>query len=278
MHPMRISPSLVCALLLAALAPAVIAQTSPAPAAVSAKANPDAAPAAPAAPAVAAGVPAHASGGNIWIDRFHQSGTTGIVQLLLSVFGAAFILERFARLRRSAIAPRGLADRAKQLWREGKFEELERLAETESSTLARVISFLAKRRDRSAADMSSIASDMVSRDMDAHLQRAYPVGVVATLEPLLGLMGMVLGMIASFEKVALAGSLGNPAQLAAGISESLTTTALGIGLAIPFLACFHYFRNKTRNFEILLEDEVADLVIEWFVDREGDNGATQKTR
>ena len=59
---------------------------------------------------------------------------------------------------------------------------------------------------------------------------------------------------------ALAGALGNPAQLAAGISEALTTTALGIGLAIPFLAFFHYFRNKTRNFEIELEDEVADLV------------------
>ena len=276
---MRITPSLVCALFLAALAPAAIAQSTPSPAAVSAKAAPGVTPPASAVPALAATeVPVHASGGNVWVDRFHQSGTTGIIQLLLSVFGAAFILERFARLRRSAIAPRGLADRAKQLWREGKFDELERLAETESSTLARVISFLAKRRDRSAADMSSIASDMVSRDMDAHLQRAYPVGVIATLEPLLGLMGMVLGMIASFEKVALAGSLGNPAQLAAGISESLTTTALGIGLAIPFLACFHYFRNKTRNFEILLEDEVADLVIEWFVDKEGDHGATQKTR
>ena len=183
-------------------------------------------------------------------------------------------MERFARLRRAKIAPRGLAERAKQLWREGKFAELERLADEDPSTLARVISFLAKRRDKSAADIASITSDMVGRDIDAHLQRAYPVGVVATLEPLLGLMGMVLGMIASFEKVALAGALGNPAQLAAGISEALTTTALGIGLAIPFLACFHYFRNKTRNFEILLEDEVADLVIEWFVDREDKHGAS----
>ncbi|MFA6287832.1 MAG: MotA/TolQ/ExbB proton channel family protein [Opitutaceae bacterium] len=274
---MRITLSLVCALFMVALAPAGFAQSAPAPS--PAAVAPPAKPSAPAAAAVTADAPSHAaSGGNIWVDRFHQSGTTGIVQLLLSVFGAAFILERFARLRRSSIAPRGLAEHAKKLWREGKFEELERLAEEQPSTLARVISFLAKRRDRSAADMSSIAGDMVSRDMDAHLQRAYPVGVVATLEPLLGLMGMVLGMIASFEKVALAGALGNPAQLAAGISEALTTTALGIGLAIPFLACFHYFRNKTRNFEILLEDEVADLVIEWFVDKEGDHGATQKAR
>lgn len=280
---MRIPLSLTCALLLVASAPLASAQSSsPPPAAATAPATeegvtPATAPAA-AAPTEVADVPAethgHSTGGNIWLDRFHQSGTTGIVQLLLSVFGAGFILERFVRLRRSAIVPRGLSERAKTLWREGKFAELERLAEEDPSTLARVISFLAKRRSRSAADLSSIASDMVGRDIDAHLQRSYPVGVVATLEPLLGLIGMVLGMITSFEKVALAGALGNPAQLAAGISEALTTTALGIGLAIPFLACFHYFRNKTRNFEIALEDEVADLIVEWFVDREGNHGAS----
>lgn len=268
MRSMRITLSLVCGLFLAALSPVGFAQPQPAPAAAVAEApavNPSPAPAAPAAEAPAE---EPVEGGNIWMDRFHQSGTTGIVQLLLSVFGAGFIVERFARLRRAKIAPRGLAEHAKQLWREKKFDELERLADEDPSTLARVISFLAKRRERSAGDISSIASDMVGRDIDAHLQRSYPVGVVATLEPLLGLMGMVLGMITSFEKVALAGALGNPAQLAAGISEALTTTALGIGLAIPFLACFHYFRNKTRNFEILLEDEVADLIIVWFVDRE----------
>lgn len=277
MPVMRITLSLVCAVVTAAFSPVGFAQSAPAPtAAVAEAANPPAtlASAVLTEPALAGEEAGHASGGNIWMDRFHQSGTTGIVQILLSVFGAGFIMERFARLRRSKIAPRGLAERAKQLWREKKFEELERFAEENPSTLARVISFLAKRRDRSAGDISSIASDMVGRDIDAHLQRAYPVGVVATLEPLLGLMGMVLGMITSFEKVALAGALGNPAQLAAGISEALTTTALGIGLAIPFLACFHYFRNKTRNFEILLEDEVADLIVEWFVDREGHHGAS----
>jgi len=280
---MRITLSLACALLLATLSPVVSAQTAPAPApsaaasdnrAVPAAPQPAAAPTSPTAKAAAVSGHEHASGGNIWLDRFHQSGTTGIVQLLLSVFGAGFIIERFARLRRSKIAPRGLAEHAKKLWREGKFEELERLADEQPSTLARVISFLAKRREKTAADIGSIANDMVGREIDAHLQRSYPVGVVATIEPLLGLMGMVLGMITSFEKVALAGALGNPAQLAAGISEALTTTALGIGLAIPFLACFHYFRNKTRNFEILLEDEVADLTIEWFVDREDKHGSS----
>ncbi|HEX8373320.1 MAG TPA: MotA/TolQ/ExbB proton channel family protein [Chthoniobacterales bacterium] len=263
-----------------ALSTSLVGQAPPAatppPAAATQPAAPTPAKAAPAAKPAKAESFGHPSSGNVWVDRFNQSGTTGIVQLLLSVFGAGFVLERLARLRRSTIAPKGLTERAKKLWKEGKYDEIERLAAAHPSTLGKVISFLVKRRDRSASDVASIASDMVGRDIDAHLQRAYPVGVVATLEPLLGLMGMVMGMIDSFEKVALAGALGNPAQLAAGISEALTTTALGIGLAIPFLAFYHYFRNKTRNFEILLEDEVSDLVIEWFVDKEDSHGTTKK--
>ena len=218
----------------------------------------------------------HVSKGSVFIDRFHQSGRTGIVQVLLSIFGAGFALERFANLRRSNIAPKGLFERAKRLWKEGKFTELEQLGTKEPSTLARAISFMAKYRNQSATDISSTANDIVSREMDAHAQRAYPVGVVATLEPLLGLMGMVLGMIESFEKVALAGALGNPAQLAAGISEALTTTALGIGLAIPFLALFHYFRNRTNMLQIQLEDNITELTIDWFIDKEASHGATKK--
>ena len=216
------------------------------------------------------------SEGSVLLDRFHQSGQTGKVQLALSIFGAGFVLERFSRLRRSAIVPKGLFERAKRLWEEKKFEELERLGTREPSTLARAISFMAKHRHHSAADISSTANDIVSGEMDAHAQRAYPVGVVATLEPLLGLMGMVLGMIASFEKVALAGALGNPAQLAAGISEALTTTALGIGLAIPFLALFHFFRNRTNILQIQLEDHITELTIDWFIDKEATHGASAK--
>ena len=165
-------------------------------------------------------------------------------------------------------------ERARQLWREGNFAELERLGKQEPSTLSRAISFIVKHRNHPVADISSTANDIVAREMDSHAQRAYPIGVVATLEPLLGLMGMVLGMIESFEKVALAGALGNPAQLAAGISEALTTTALGIGLAIPFLAFFHYFRNKTNNFQILLEDDVTEMTIDWLIDKEGSHGTS----
>lgn len=200
-----------------------------------------------------------------WGDRLKQGGTTGLIQLGMSIFGAGFVFERFFRLRRKFILPDGLAMRAKQLWRDGKFDELEKLGETEPSTFARAISFIAKNRTSPMVEVSEICGELCSRELAGHNQRAYPLGIVATLAPLLGLLGMILGMITTFETVALAGSLGDPTQLAAGISEALVTTGLGLAIAIPFLALYHFFKHRTAGFGAELEEEVTSLLSAWLM-------------
>ena len=68
-----------------------------------------------------------------------HGGNTALIQFLVSIFGAGFALERFFNLRRSKIAPTGMAVRANQLWQQGKMEELEQLEKTQPSTLVRAI-------------------------------------------------------------------------------------------------------------------------------------------
>jgi biopolymer transport protein ExbB len=200
-----------------------------------------------------------------WGERLKHGGMTGLVQLGLSIFGAGFVFERLFRLRRKFILSDGLATRAKQLWREGKFDELEKLGDTEPSTLARAISFIAKNRTSPMVEVSEICGELVSRELSAHYQRAYPLGIVATLAPLLGLLGMILGMIETFETVAFAGALGDPSQLASGISEALVTTGLGLAIAIPFLALYHVFKHRTAGFGAELEEEVTSLLSQWLM-------------
>lgn len=200
-----------------------------------------------------------------WGARLKQGGNTALVQLGLSVFGAGFAIERLLRLRRANLAPDGLAEEARKLWREGRFSELEKLGETRPSTLARAISFIARNRTSPMLEVSEICGDIVSRELAEHNQRAYPLGIIATLEPLLGLLGMILGMITTFENVALAGSLGNAAELADGISEALVTTGLGLAIAIPFLAAYHYFKHRTATYGVLLEERVTSLLSEWLM-------------
>ncbi len=203
-----------------------------------------------------------------WGDKLRQSGAVGLVQLGMSAFGAIFIFERLSGLRRKHLVPAGLADRARKLWQEGRFVELEQLGETEPSTLARVIAFIAQNRTAPMTEVSEVAGDLVSRELAIHHQRAYPLGIIATLSPLLGLLGMIFGMITTFETVALAGALGDPSQLAAGISEALVTTGLGLAIAIPFLAFYHFFKYRTNGYGVMLEGEVTGLLTAWLMHRD----------
>lgn len=206
-----------------------------------------------------------------WGQKLKEGGTTALVQVGLSVFGAMFIFERFFNLRRNKIIPKGLGKKAREFWRTGNFAALEKLGETDPSTLGRAISWVARHKHASYADVSVGAGDIISQEIEVHHQKAYPLGVVATLEPLLGLLGMILGMISTFEVVALAGALGNPAQLAGGISEALITTGLGLAIAIPFLALFHFFKSRTNMYASLLEREMTGLLSDWFLARTEDN-------
>lgn len=203
-----------------------------------------------------------------WGEKLKEGGTTALVQVAVSIFGAMFIFERLANLRRRKIIPSGVGRQARQLWAAGDFAALENFDQTHPSTLGRAIAWVTRHRHASYADVSVGAGDIISQEIEVHHQRAYPLGVVATLEPLLGLLGMILGMIHTFEVVALAGALGNPAQLAGGISEALITTGLGLAIAIPFLALFHFFKSRTNSFASQVEREMTGLLSDWFLARQ----------
>jgi len=199
------------------------------------------------------------------VTLFRAAGTTGWVQIAVSLFGGACAVGCFLKLQRKNVAPAGLSARAREMWKAGDFESLEALRDKEPSTLARAISFIAKHRHHTVGDISAAVGDRVSTEIAGFNQLAYPLGVIATLQPLLGLLGMILGMINAFSMVALAGVLGNAAQLAGGISEALSTTALGIAFALPFLAGYHYFRSRTNSYGVQVSEEVNNLISDWLM-------------
>ena len=85
------------------------------------------------------------------------------------------------------------------------------------------------------------------------------LGTIASITPLLGLLGTVIGMIKVFSAITAQG-VGNPAVLAGGISEALITTAAGLSVAIPSLMFYRYFRGKVDMLVIRMEEESLKLV------------------
>jgi biopolymer transport protein ExbB len=191
-----------------------------------------------------------------------MEGGTGVVVIgALSVLALAVTLERLANFRTAKVAPQGLADEALDLWRAGDYQALAARAGESRSSLARVLEFLAGHPRLPAETLAARAADIASRELRLQQQKAYALNVVATIAPIVGLLGTVVGMIEAFHVIAFNG-MGDPALLAGGISKALVNTAAGLSVALPSLAMHHFFRNRMVNIGILLEGQLGRLLDE----------------
>ena len=90
--------------------------------------------------------------------------------------------------------------------------------------------------------------------------------VTATVAPIVGLLGTVIGMIEAFHVIAFAG-MGDPSLLAGGISKALVNTAAGLSVALPALLAYHYFKHRIAACGLRLERQIARVVAAcWCVD------------
>lgn len=175
----------------------------------------------------------------------------------LSVLAIAVTLERLHRFRPSSVVPPTLVDEVVPLWRSGRFDELEQALARHDGVLARVLRFLVAQRARWPAEMlATRAGEVASRELRLQQQRAYPLAVVATVAPIVGLLGTVVGMIEAFHVIAFTGGVGDASLLAGGISKALVNTAAGLAVALPSLAMHHYFRHRLVVSGLALEEQL----------------------
>jgi biopolymer transport protein ExbB len=188
-----------------------------------------------------------------------EGGAGVFVIAALSVLALAVSLERLANFRASRVAPQGLADEAIKLWRAADYQALVARAEADRSSLARVLEFLAGHPRLPVEALSARAAEIASRELRLQQQKAYALNVVATIAPIVGLLGTVIGMIEAFHVIAFNG-MGDPTLLAGGISKALVNTAAGLSVALPSLAMHHFFRNRMVNIGITLEGQLGRLL------------------
>lgn len=178
--------------------------------------------------------------------------------LAASVIAVALILERAVSLRKSKVAPNGLLDSVISEYRKGGIngEMLARLSL--HSPLGRVLA-AGMRNLRSSREVmkESIeeAGGAVSHDLERFLTT---LGTIASISPLMGLFGTVVGMIEIFGSQAPSGA--NPQQLAHGISVALYNTGFGLLIAIPSMIFYRHFRALVDTFIIDMEQQAVKLV------------------
>ncbi|MEX2607516.1 MAG: MotA/TolQ/ExbB proton channel family protein [Kiritimatiellia bacterium] len=194
------------------------------------------------------------------IKRIRSAGRVGALILIMSVVSLGVALSQMMDLRRKRVTPEGLLVEVKKAVLAGKHEEAMRMARESPSVLGKVMESVIEHLDFDFTENSMIAGDVASRELKKRLHRNNPILIVSTSATLLGLLGTVIGMIRSFEAVALAGSLGDPSVMAKDISYALVTTAMGLSVALPSLILYHIFRGRIQTLAVELDEQVGDLL------------------
>lgn len=193
------------------------------------------------------------------LEFFNAGGPVMWPILLCSIAAMAITCERFWSLQSSRIAPRNLVAIVWQWERAGQLDAKRIQELRHGSALGRILAAgLVNRRHDRAVMKESI--EEVGRHVVHDLERFLnTLGTIASISPLLGLLGTVLGMIKIFTVISTQG-VGDPASLAAGISEALITTVAGLVVAIPTLMFYRFFRGRVDELVITMEQEALRMV------------------
>jgi biopolymer transport protein ExbB len=194
-----------------------------------------------------------------------RDGGIGIVVIgALSLLMMTVALERLVHFRKGRVAPDGLVEAFQPLWDAGQYELLQAKLQANNSTLARMIAHRVQGRHLDARAVGEGAADIASLELRTHQQKAYALAVVATVAPIVGLLGTVIGMIEAFHVIAFSSAMGDPALLAGGISKALINTAAGLSVALPALALHHFFKSRQAGLGLALERHMQHLQRMWF--------------
>ena len=194
----------------------------------------------------------------------HDAGPLMYAILLCSFLLVAVFLERCVSLRRSRVIPKPFVTRFLQQLREGQLDRQQALdlCEQNGSPVAGVFAGAVRKWGRPGVEVEQGVIDAGERATNGLRRYLRVFYAVATVGPLLGLMGTVLGMIQTFNVIAdpASDAIGRAAPLAGGIAKALLNTAGGLAIAIPASILYVFFVSRVDRLVIEI-DRLAQEVV-----------------
>jgi biopolymer transport protein ExbB len=184
------------------------------------------------------------------------------------VFGVASIvamwcgIERLVLLRTRRVIPRAFVDRFLQHLRTGRMDKPNAIAvcQQDGSPMADVFLHGVRKWGKPSVEIEQAVIDGGERQVSQLKKRLRVLNGVATLSPLVGLLGTVIGMIQAFNDIAQSNAMGQAEQLARGIAMALLTTAAGLFIAIPALTAYLFLSGKIDGLVMEMDRLGQELV------------------
>jgi biopolymer transport protein ExbB len=176
-----------------------------------------------------------------------------------SIVALAVFLERLWVLQRKHVIPAELIRKVEDLLKKQKLSDAIFLCQADPSSIARVFFAGLKNAGRGMWLVKESIEERGGREAAILEKRVGILSTIASLTPLLGLLGTVSGMIKTFNVISVQG-VGNPAPLAGGIAEALITTAAGLSVAIPTLVCYRIVKDKAESLIFEMEENSIKIM------------------
>ncbi|MGB6329799.1 MAG: MotA/TolQ/ExbB proton channel family protein [Halarcobacter sp.] len=179
------------------------------------------------------------------LDRINQGGIVGYIIISLGIFGLLLALFKMLILNISSIKIKN---------------QIKNISEPkDNNSLGKIANIFYENVDASINDLEIKVSEAIITETNKIKKGQSFVKLLAAVTPLLGLLGTVTGMIATFQAITLFGT-GDPKLMAGGISTALITTVLGLVTAIPLLFAYTYISSKADSLISILEEQSIGLL------------------
>ncbi|CAN0582980.1 unnamed protein product [Laminaria digitata] len=202
-----------------------------------------------------------------------------MIIILISLVAIGMIGAQLFRIRRERLSPPELLDDLRRLLSDGNIDgAIKRCADDPGSNyLSRVVGTGLVRASRSAFGMLELRSsvdEIGQLEVDRLYRLTDGIGLIASVAPMLGLLGTVVGMVGAFDAITLSDGPARPDELAGSISQALITTVLGLIVAIPSTAMYTFLRNRIDHLTTEIDESIEEIIapLESAGSSEGQNG------
>jgi biopolymer transport protein ExbB len=198
---------------------------------------------------------------------FSKGGVFMWPLLACSIVALTTIILRTFALREKNVLPLIIESEMERLVPGASAERLARIVHHDPSSLARIVR-VALQHLRWPRSENVEAVQTRARHEMVRLEKGLVVlEIIVGIAPLLGLIGTVSGLIHVFAGLGLSAGAADAKQIARGISEALSTTVFGLGIAVPGLVAFAYFSKKVEVLSVEMESLVTDLLSKLYYGR-----------
>lgn len=177
-------------------------------------------------------------------ERIQQGGAVGYIILALGVLGFLYAIYRLIILT--------ITGQKMQ-------RQMDNMAASEDNPLGRVLFATEQSSAEDSATLELILDEAITREVPRLEKGLSMIKLFAAVAPLLGLLGTVTGMIATFQAISLFGT-GDPKLMADGISQALVTTMLGLSVAIPLLFLHNLLASRSKTLVQILDEQSAGIM------------------